>query len=119
VDREFAAFARCELGDDTAAAVKLLASGKGSKGSKGSKGGKGGKAAASQAVAAAAATASSTSPPTALCSYGYDLNMRQYAATEFCVTRQYGKYGSPGGVVCEGAPSIAECPRPWEWRDKA
>lgn len=52
----------------------------------------------------------------ALCSYGYDLELRRFAATPFCETRKLGKYGSPGGVVCEGAGSIAECPRPWEWR---
>jgi hypothetical protein len=51
---------------------------------------------------------------TALCSYGYDDYLRKFAATPFCETRALGKYGTPGGAVCEGAPSIAQCARPWE-----
>lgn len=27
---------------------------------------------------------------------------------------RYGKYGIPGGAVCEGAANIAQCPRPWQ-----
>lgn len=89
--------------DDTAAAAASMA-------------GRGGDAtkAASDSPDPQAVSSFGSNKPTALCSYGYDLNMKQYAATEFCVTRQYGKYGSPGGAVCEGAPSIAQCPRPWE-----
>lgn len=49
-----------------------------------------------------------------LCSYGYGQEYERQAATPFCITRQLGKYGTPGGAVCEGSKSIAECYRPWE-----
>lgn len=49
-----------------------------------------------------------------LCSYGYDLGMERYAPTPYCTWKQFGKYGIPGGAICEGAKNIAQCPRPWQ-----
>ncbi|KAG2488240.1 hypothetical protein HYH03_013231 [Edaphochlamys debaryana] len=49
-----------------------------------------------------------------LCSYGYDRGLESYAPTPYCQWNRYGKYGIPGGAICEGAKNIAECPRPWQ-----
>ncbi|PNH10148.1 putative glucuronosyltransferase, partial [Tetrabaena socialis] len=55
-------------------------------------------------------------PPTKahLCTYGYDIGLEQHAPTPYCKWQKYGKYGIPGGAICEGAPNIAQCARPWE-----
>jgi hypothetical protein len=56
-------------------------------------------------------------PPTQegvqLCSYGYDESLQKVAPTKLCSLRGWGKYGIPGGAVCEGVKNLAECPRPW------
>eukprot|EP00195_Chlamydomonas_chlamydogama_P007154 CAMPEP_0202896838 /NCGR_PEP_ID=MMETSP1392-20130828/5751_1 /ASSEMBLY_ACC=CAM_ASM_000868 /TAXON_ID=225041 /ORGANISM="Chlamydomonas chlamydogama, Strain SAG 11-48b" /LENGTH=484 /DNA_ID=CAMNT_0049582321 /DNA_START=368 /DNA_END=1822 /DNA_ORIENTATION=+ len=49
-----------------------------------------------------------------LCSYGFDDALRKYSVAGLCDLRRYGKYGIPGGAICQGAPTIAQCPRPWE-----
>ncbi len=51
-----------------------------------------------------------------LCTYGNDNDKEQVmlAPTSICSVRDYGKYGVPGGAVCEGAKDLAQCPRPWE-----
>ena len=55
------------------------------------------------------------SPP--LCTYGTvrENQALDLAPTKLCSpTAMYGKYGVPGGAVCEGAESVARCPRPWQ-----
>ncbi|KXZ46236.1 hypothetical protein GPECTOR_45g106 [Gonium pectorale] len=49
-----------------------------------------------------------------LCSYGYDRGLEHVAPTPYCKWQQYGKYGIPGGAICEGALNVAQCPRPWQ-----
>lgn len=59
--------------------------------------------------------AASASPrPGALCYYGYDPKLLHLVPTGFCHLHGWRKYGYPGGVVCEGAQNVAQCPRPWE-----
>ncbi|KAG1666621.1 hypothetical protein FOA52_005830, partial [Chlamydomonas sp. UWO 241] len=48
-----------------------------------------------------------------LCSYGYDESLQQVAPTKLCGLRGWGKYGIPGGAICEGMENLAKCPRPW------
>eukprot|EP00198_Chlamydomonas_reinhardtii_P012877 XP_001702214.1 exostosin-like glycosyltransferase [Chlamydomonas reinhardtii] len=49
-----------------------------------------------------------------LCTYGYDRDLVRLAPTPYCGWREYGKWGIPGGAICEGADNIAQCPRPWQ-----
>ena len=51
-----------------------------------------------------------------LCTYGSakENQVLNLAPTKLCSLSQYGKYGIPGGAVCEGAESVARCPRPWQ-----
>ena len=52
-----------------------------------------------------------------LCTYGNDFDKSQVALapTPLCSSpQQYGKYGIPGGAVCQGAEDLAQCPRPWQ-----
>eukprot|EP00798_Chlamydomonas_sp_ICE-L_P001579 gene1579-32966_t len=50
-----------------------------------------------------------------LCSYSGDKDLEHVAPTGFCqVTSVYGKYGIPGGAICQGYPDLANCPRPGE-----
>ncbi len=48
-----------------------------------------------------------------LCTYGHDEALQAIAPTKLCGLRRYGKYGIPGGAVCEGFEGLAACPRPW------
>ena len=50
-----------------------------------------------------------------LCTFGSerDRSQEDIAPTAFCNSRAYGKYGIPGGAICQGAKSLAECSRPW------
>ncbi|GFH12053.1 uncharacterized protein HaLaN_07679 [Haematococcus lacustris] len=90
LDPEWAKFARCELGDDTELAAAALALGQ-----QGNE-------------------APVTSGAGGLCTYGFDDNLRKFAPTPFCDASKSGQYGIPGGAVCDGAPNIAQCPRPWQ-----
>ena len=49
-----------------------------------------------------------------LCTYAYDLDTHHLAPTPLCDFRGFGKYGIPGGAACQGARSLAQCPRPGE-----
>ncbi|KAG2424819.1 hypothetical protein HXX76_014240 [Chlamydomonas incerta] len=49
-----------------------------------------------------------------LCTYGYDRELVRLAPTAYCGWREYGKWGIPGGAICEGADNLARCPRPWQ-----
>jgi hypothetical protein len=50
-----------------------------------------------------------------LCTYNYDRGANLVNATALCTPPPvHGKYGIPGGAVCDGARNLAECPRPWE-----
>ena len=51
-----------------------------------------------------------------LCTYGSakESQALDLAPTKLCGLSQYGKYGIPGGAVCEGAENLARCPRPWQ-----
>jgi hypothetical protein len=49
-----------------------------------------------------------------LCTFGaeWDQSQEEIAPTALCRSRAYGKYGIPGGAICQGAKSLADCPRP-------
>ncbi|GIL60956.1 hypothetical protein Vafri_15768 [Volvox africanus] len=49
-----------------------------------------------------------------LCTYGLDPGLEAWAPTPYCDWRPFMKYGIPGGAICEGAPNVAQCPRPWQ-----
>lgn len=48
-----------------------------------------------------------------LCTYSNDEGMGALAPTRLCEAKGYGKYGIPGGAICQGADNVAQCPRPW------
>ncbi len=59
-------------------------------------------------------TSGPAGPPT-LCYHGaLNPELWRLAPTGFCQQQRLHKYGAPGGAVCEDAPNVAQCNRPWE-----